>query len=63
MDIEIRVSAVDAQFIYVRLDDDLHSYVVQIADVEFHGLPKWALRDLYNKLGEKLGLPTQQAST
>ncbi len=58
MDIEIRVDAVDAQFIYVRLDDDLHSYVVQISDVEFHGLPIWVLKDLHKQIGE--ALPKQE---
>jgi hypothetical protein len=61
MDIEVRVTSAEAQFIYVRLDDDLHSYVVQIADVEFHGLPRWALADLRERISAELD-PPQKAT-
>jgi hypothetical protein len=53
MDIEIRVSAVDAQFIYVRRSDT-HGYTVQIADVELTELPRFALEDLHKRIGEEL---------
>jgi hypothetical protein len=54
VDVEIRVSAVDAQFIVVRRDDG-PGYTIQIADVEIQELPRWALQDLYNRIGEELG--------
>lgn len=54
MDVLITVNAADAQFIYVRRDDEGPGYTVQIADAEIQSIPRWALEELRNRINETL---------
>jgi hypothetical protein len=53
MTIVIRFSSEDAQFIFVRKGDEV-GYTIEISDVEIQELPKWALEELYKRIGEEL---------
>lgn len=59
MDVEIRVSAAEAQFTFCRPGDGF-GYTIQIGDVEIVELPRWALANLYEQIGETLKGPKKR---